>query len=398
MISWIDRLLQEDVQLFIAENEGKNLSELALSFKSPEGFPTQDALLQIELRSKAASKLPHWYDHPGTVFPSRISLEQCSSVHTAIYKQSIISGENLIDLTGGLGVDTYYLSRKFTSTDYVERDSILVEAATHNFSQLRSDSITCHCMVAEEFLNSFPNTADYFFIDPARRVAGKKTYFFEDTVPNIIELHSQLLDKAKGYLLKASPMLDIKQGLKSLSHVAEVHIVSVDNECKEVLFHVINKTKGTPKIIASNLRKDIWDSFEFNYEQEAEAEVDLNEPMQYIYEPNSAIIKAGAFKSIAKKYKLAKLHSNTHLYTSNERLAHFPGRTFYLHTIVSADKRSIARQLEGGKANLATRNFPMTVAELKKKWSIKDGGDQYLFATTLANNRKAILICEKLAQ
>lgn len=398
MIDWIARLLQADVQQFLTEHKDDNLAQLALSLRTSEGFPTQEALLQIELRRKAALKLPEWHDHPSIVYPSKLSLEQCSSIHTARYKQDIISGSRLIDLTGGMGVDTYYLSEKFQSTDYVEQDPRLADGAQHNFSQLGSSKINCYNTTAEEFLKTISGEVDYFFIDPARRAGGRKTYFLEDTFPNITVLHPMLLDKAKGYLLKASPMLDIKQGLKRLSHVQEVHIVSVDNECKEVLFHVASTAKDSPKIIAANCIKGSWEQFEFTYEIEAAIDVTVTEPLQYIYEPNSAIIKAGAFKSIAQKYELSKLHSNTHLYTSNERLASFPGRVFLLNKVIKADKKSIGRAINNSQANLASRNFPVSVADLKKKWSIRDGGSQYLFATTLADNRKTVLVCEKLSQ
>lgn len=398
MIDWVDRLLQADVQQFLTEHKDDNLAQLALSLRTSEDFPTQEALLQIELRRKAAQKLPEWYDQASIVYPSKLSLEQCSSIHTARYKQDIIAGSRLIDLTGGLGVDTYYLSEKFDSADYVEQDQRLVEGARHNFSQLGSSKINCYNTTAEEFLKTISGEVDYFFTDPARRAGGRKTYFLEDTFPNITVLHPMLLDKAKGYLLKASPMLDIKQGLKRLSHVQEVHIVSVDSECKEVLFHVASTAKDSPKIIAANCNKGGWKQFEFTYEIEAAIDVTITEPLQYIYEPNSAIIKAGAFKSIAQKYELSKLHTNTHLYTSNERLPSFPGRVFLLNKVIKADKKSIGRAINNSQANLASRNFPVSVAELKKKWSIRDGGSQYLFATTLADNRKAVLVCEKLSQ
>lgn len=398
MITWIDHLLQADVQQFIAENKDKNLSELALSFKAPAGFPVQEALLQIELRRRAAAKLPSWDNFHDIIYPSKLSLEQCSSMVTACYKQSIIRGAHLVDLTGGMGVDTYYLSEKFESTDYIEQDQRLSEAARHNFTVVCANSITCHNITSEEFLKTLDSPVDYFFVDPARRSGSRKTYFLEDTFPNIVALQTLLLEKAKGYLLKASPMLDIKQGLKSLSHVKAVHVVSVENECKEILFNVSNDTTGSPKIIASNYNKGDWELFEFNYEEEAATNVSLSEPMPFIYEPNSAIIKAGAFKSVAKYFQLRKLHANTHLYTSEVHVANFPGRVFQLIKSIDANKKVISETLNKGKANLATRNFPMSVAELKKKWGIKDGGDQYLFATTLLDNRKAVLVCEKLPQ
>ncbi len=398
MIGWIERLLQADVQQFIAKHKNNNLPELALSISSAAGFPIQDALLQIELKRKAAHKLPEWHDNPNIIYPTRLSLQQCSSIHAARYKQRIISGNHLVDLTGGLGVDTYYLSEKFELAEYVEQDSRLVEAAEHNFPQLGSNTIHCHNSTAEEFLKNFAGAVDYFFIDPARRAGTRKTYFLEDTYPNIIALHPVLLEKAKGYLLKASPMLDVKQGLKGLSHVKEVHIVSVDNECKEVLFYISNTAQGTPAIIAANHSKGSWGRFEFNYDLEAETAIEIGDPQAYIYEPNSAITKAGAFKSIAFKYQLPKLHPSTHLYTSDHLLPNFPGRVFQLRKVVGADKKTIGKEIKGCQANLATRNFPTSVAELKKKWSIRDGGDQYLFATTLANNNKAVLVCEKLSQ
>ena len=175
-------------------------------------------------------------------------------------------------------------------------------------------------------------------------------------------------------------------------------MVSVDNECKELLFHIHRRAPAQPKIIAANYHKGNWERFSFDFQQESEAIAPLAHPKEYIYEPNSAIIKSGAFKSIAQVYQLDKLHAHSHLYTSHQRLSSFPGRAFCLIKAVNADKNAIHQVLHSDKANLATRNFPMSVDVLKKKWRIKDGGDQYLFATTLSEGQKSVLICEKLPQ
>ncbi len=397
MINWIDRLLQKDVQEFISSNAEADLSKLALSAKVGPDFPLKEALLQIELNKKARNKLPEWSDYKTIVYPSRLSLEQCSSELAAKYKKNLISGESLVDLTGGLGVDSYYLAEKFDSVSYIEENTDLVATAKHNFQVLNANHISCTQGEAEKVLEGIKELVDCFYIDPARRSKGQKTYFLKDTFPNVTDLQSLMLDKAKRYLLKTSPMLDIKQALSELTNVAEVHVVAINGECKELLFKSANKFNEEPLIIASNWHKGEWQQLQFTYSEEANSTANISLPAKYLYELNAAIIKAGALKCVTDRYHLNKLHINSHLYSGNKLLQDFPGRVFKITGSLKADKKSIKKGLGNDQANLSVRNFPGTVDQLRKKWGLKEGGQHYLFATTLADDKKAVLVCKKLS-
>ncbi|MEM8895163.1 MAG: SAM-dependent methyltransferase [Bacteroidota bacterium] len=394
----IDRLLQKDVQEFIRHNAEADLSKLALTAKAGPDFPLKEALLQIDLNKKARNKLPEWSKHKAIIYPSKLSLEQCSSELAAKYKQNLISGVSLVDLTGGLGVDSYYLSEKFESVRYVEENADLVAAAKHNFRELGADHISCSQGEAEKVLQEIKEPIDYFYIDPARRSKGQKTYFLKDTFPNVVDLQGLMLDEANGYLLKTSPMLDIKLALSELVNVAEIHVVAINGECKELLFRSTSYPTDEPLITASNWQGGVWQKLQFTYSKEASTKSNISPPAKYLYEPNAAIIKAGALKVVADKYQLGKLHVNSHLYSGDERLNDFPGRAFQITATLKADKKSIKKGLGTDKANLTVRNFPGSVDQLRKKWGLKEGGQHYLFATTLADDRKVVLVCDKLSQ
>lgn len=392
----IEKVLDNEVQQLIKKHEQADLHKLALSLKPAKGVSVAELLQQINGIKKAREKLPEWYANEGLIWPRAISMEQCSSEITAKYKASLVSGDSLIDLTGGAGVDTYYFSRRFNQVDYVERDTDLYHIASHNHKALGAGLIRHHHEEAEQFLAQ-AEPVDVIYLDPARRDSSKKKVFLlEESQPDVITLLPSLLHKAEYVLIKTSPMLDVHYTLKSLKDVSAVHVVAVNNECKEVLYLLQRKCMNAPDIYTVNFSKKQTQTFKFNEEEEGSAEPTYSDLLNYLYEPNSAILKAGAFKSISSAYKLNKLHKHTHLYTSDHLIANFPGRVFKVNMVLNVDKKKVREHLPEGKANVAVRNFPLKPDVLKKKLGLTDGGTTYLFGFTGGKDIKRIALTEKV--
>lgn len=358
----------------------------------------------------AQQKVPTWYACQGILYPVRLSLEQCSSEDTARYKATLVQGNSLVDLTGGMGVDCSFLSQSFTHTTYVEQQEELCNLARHNFACL-GKNITVINAQCEDFLaEMWP--VDVIFIDPARRDnKGGKVALLGDCTPNLLEIGAMLLQKCHTLLIKLSPMIDIESVLKVFPTTQQVHIIAVKNECKEVLVCVKGEWRdekggafpagpstgsGTagkePCIICANLPL-YGKPFVFTRGAEATCMATYSQPLTYLYEPNAAILKAGGFKQIAQQFGVCKLHSNSHLYTSDTCITHFPGRIFAIERVTKVQRKEIA---DIDKANLSIRNFPGSVADLRKKLKLKDGGDVYVFATTLHDNSKVLIVGRKL--
>ena len=360
---------------------------------------------QTEGRKIIANKLPSWAENMSILFPVKISLEQCSSEATAIYKAGLVRGESLVDLTGGFGVDCSFLSKNFTSVDYVEQNEELCQIAEHNFAALGLN-IRVNNAESVSFLEDMPSV-DCIYIDPARRdVKGKKTADLSLCSPNLLEIRDTLLEKCNTLLIKLSPMFDISSALEVFPECKQVHVVSVKNECKELLLLVEGGFCGETEIVCVDLdelsrrvddRQGIMKleitSVASNLIKEKGEIISYSFPKSYLYEPNASIMKAGLFKTVANKYNVQKLHPSTHLYTSEELVPNFPGRSFEIKRVTKVQKKEI-QDIE--KANLSTRNFPGNVADLRKKLKLKDGGDTYIFACTLNDNSKVLIICNKL--
>ena len=350
---------------------------------------------QTEGRKIIANKLPSWAENMSILFPVKISLEQCSSEATAIYKAGLVRGESLVDLTGGFGVDCSFLSRNFTSVDYVEQNEELCQIAEHNFAALGLN-IRVNNAESVSFLEDMPSV-DCIYIDPARRdVKGKKTADLSLCSPNLLEIRDTLLEKCNTLLIKLSPMFDISSALEVFPECKQVHVVSVKNECKELLLLVNKGIKKGIEIICVDLTPHsslLTPNFIAEQSEEPVQNVTYSAPKGYLYEPNASIMKAGLFKTVANKYNVQKLHPSTHLYTSEELVPNFPGRSFEIKRVTKVQKKEI-QDIE--KANLSTRNFPGNVADLRKKLKLKDGGDTYIFACTLNDNSKVLIICNKL--
>ena len=387
----MDQLTQQ----FVEQHLSDDVHVLALK-TAPQGVDISTALQQISARQLLAKKVPTWAKNSQLHFPPHLSLEQCSSEETARYKASLVSGNKLVDLTGGMGVDCYFLSQQFQSTAYVEKLPHLVELAKHNFAIL-NPKVEVYNDDAEAFLKQMP-PVDVIYIDPARRdTKGQKTVSIHDCTPDVSLLQQNLLEKAHQVLIKLSPMLDISLALSDLQHVKSVHVVSVGNECKELLFLLERNYTDETTIYAVNLPQKNQTPFAFTFSQEKSLVIDYTtEPISYLYEPHAALLKAGAFKLITAQYEVKKLHINSHLYTSKELIGDFPGRTFKILNWAPFNKQ-IGKGLLAGmtQANMTVRNFPLSVNELRQKLRLKDGGDFYLFATTLADNQKVLILCEK---
>jgi len=388
---------------FVREHRFDDVRKLALLSSSPSysfnpsvsqsiNFPW--ALTQIQGRQFAENKIPSWFQSDKIIYPPHLALEQCSSEQTARYKAGLLSGTSFVDLTGGFGVDFAFISGQFQQSDYVEKQKELCEIAAVNFNELNLNSVRVIQADATEHLKKM-SPVDVVFIDPGRRLdSGKKVFRIEDLEPDLLQIQDFLLEKAGTVLIKLSPMLDISLALKQLKNVAEVRVVSLENECKELLFLLKKDYALEPLITCVNLsRKRNQSSVSFLLSQEREKQINYtSEVGQYIYEPNTSLLKAGFYKGLTDLYPLLKFHSDSHLYTSSQLISDFPGRVFRTETYTTFNKKELKKFLNGiEKASITVRNFPASVADLRRRIKIKEGGEIQLFATTLANG-KAVLI------
>ena len=392
-------IMNAETKQFIIENLNAEVLRLALQSGR---FPLVDmplAIRQIAGKQKIKSKVPLFYNTPDILFPIQLSLEQSSSESTAKYKSGLCEGNILVDLTGGFGVDCCFMSEHFQQVSYVERQPELCELARHNFKLLKKNHVQIIQSETEKYLSEM-DRVDWIFIDPARRSStGKKMVFLSDCEPDVSALSTQLLEKAKRVMIKLSPMMDISTAINDLPTTAEIHIISVENECKEVLLILEQNPPENIRVITINLGKNNEiQRFVYNLNEESASEVICTSKMnKYLYEPNSSVMKSGAFKLIANHFSVNKLHTNTHLYTSTKLLLEFPGRIFEVVKLWGNSKQELKELLLiHPKANISTRNYPLSVDELRKKLKIKDGGETYLFACTLANERKVIIECKKI--
>lgn len=398
--------LNEDTLRFIREHRRDDVRALALQARKYPSVNMPAAITQIAGWQAAKEKVPAWAQTEGILYPAHLSLEQCSSELTARYKAGIIqelegkaSAGTFTDLTGGFGIDCAFLSSCFRKATYVERQEPLCEIAAHNFPLLGLGHITvCHEDSVRYLQEMQP--ADWIFIDPARRDShGGKTVAISDCEPDVSALEELLLKKARHILVKLSPMLDLTLALKDLEHVQEACIVSAGNECKELLLVLGRGESPRPEDIpvrcinlagASSVQ-----SLTFTRRQEKDSACRLAPALQsYLYEPNASVLKAGAFRIVSHIYKVEKLHPNSHLYTSDQLIPDFPGRKFKITGHCSFNKKEVKEMIgTEKKANLTVRNFPASVAELRKRLKLAEGGETYLFATTLADEKKVLIGC-----
>jgi 16S rRNA G966 N2-methylase RsmD len=391
----IERIASNEVQEYIFAHEGVDEKNLILRSREILGVSTTLIAQQIAVRRKAAQKLPSFYRKKGIVYPPSLNWEQCSSEATANFKADIIfrelgNGElKVADLTGGFGIDSFFFSRKVGFLDFVEHDPNILKIARHNHILLGCSNIQYHPNNAEEFLSQYNSKFNLIYLDPSRRNShSRKVFRLADCEPNIYNLLPQLFEYAEFVLIKTSPLLDIQQGLNELSSVKKVIVVSVGNECKELLFLLQKRFSGEPIIETYNLDNlgNAKHFFSFSLDEEKNVISDFSEPQNYLYEPNASILKAGAFKTIGRKFGLQKLHVSTHFYTSNTPKDDFPGRIFRIDQVEFDPKTLLER-----KANVITRNYPLTAEELKKKLKLSDGGEKYVIGFSSLKKKHVIL-------
>ncbi len=392
--------LPEAARRYVAAHLHDDPAHLALQARRHPHLPVPELVRQIQARQKARGKLPTWADNQELIFPPALSVEQASSERTATYKAALVAGaDSLADLTGGFGADAAHFATVVDQVDYVERDAHLAAVVAYNLDQLGISNIATHTGDAAAFLKQSGQQFDWLYLDPARRdKKGGKAFKLADCEPDVPRLLPLLLRHAPRILLKTSPMLDIELAIQELKHVRRLWIVAVDNEVKEVLYELGEEPAVDPERLAVNLRRDgSQQEFRLNRAREARAVPRYAEAQQYLYEPNAAILKAGAFRSIGSAFELLKLQQHSHLYTSQDLRADFPGRIFKILATEKADGPTLKNHLgPEGRAHVTTRNFPESVADFRRRTGIREGGDIYLFATTDLRGRFVVLVCEKL--
>ena len=414
---------------FIREHAEADVRQLALQgTKNPE-VDLSFALDQIAGRQKAKTKLPSWAAIDGIVYPPHLSMEQCSSEQTARYKGCLVMDDgcwlndkktegsgtvSFVDLTGGFGVDFAFIASAINQhltpitqhLIYIERQAPLCAISSENFKLLGLNHIEVVCADGVEYLHQLDH-ADLIFLDPARRDDhGGRTYGIANCTPNVLELRDELLQKADRVMLKLSPMLDWRKAVDDLGNVSEVHIVSVDNECKELLLVISEKliVNRDIKVVCVNLLSNgSKEAFEFPYQK---SQISDTSPMtihyslltiHFLFEPNASIMKAGCFTLLEQRFGVSQLDKNSHLFVSDSDVSDFPGRRFIIEKTTSMNKRELKSALAGiERANITVRNFPMSVAELRKRLKLKEGGDLYLFATTIAGHQHQLFLCRKI--
>ena len=416
--------INEKTWNFVREHADEDVRKVALLGTKDQEVDLQMALQQIAGRQVARKKLPSWAGVEGIVYPPHLNMEQCSSEQTARYKGSLIGeGDSMADLTGGFGVDFYWMSQGFAHRYYVEQNEALCEIAAHNFALLGLKCSVCCCDTAT-YLAQMPHVS-MAFLDPARRNEhGGRTYGIEDCTPNVLELMPQLLEKADRVMLKLSPMLDWRKAVSDIERasafVHEVHIFSVDNECKELLLIVCKEPAENLRLVCvngdsifENIPKagikcsqggnESFPRWEYSFEDSGVANSFLFP--HFLYEPNASIMKAGCFAEVEKQFPVRQIAQNSHLFLSDVEIESFPGRKFQILAISSMNKQEMKHTFNEivnqkltsmESANIAVRNFPMTVDQLRKKLKLKDGGDTYIFATTMASGEHKLLICRKI--
>ena len=380
---------------FIRIHADEDVRQLAfLGKKNPE-VDMAYALDQIAGRQKARVKIPSWASIDGIVYPPHISMEQCSSEQTARYKARIAgNGEKIVDLTAGFGVDMAFMSAGFKQAVHVEMQPQLCAISSENYKCLGLNHIQVVCSDGVGYLHQMEH-ADLIFIDPARRDQhGARTYGIADCTPNVLEIIDEMLQKADRVMIKLSPMLDWQKTVADVGNVSQVHIVSVGNECKELLLEVKKGKDEKVKVFCVN------DDQVFSYEIGEPHPFTLSplHPFTFLYEPNASVMKAGCFQLIEQRFGVTQPDANSHLFLSEQQVDGFPGRGFVIERVSTMNKRELKEALAGiDKANVAVRNFPLSVADLRKRLKLKDGGDVYIFATTDAKKGHLVMVCRKIS-
>ena len=394
--------MNEATWRYICEHANDDVRQLALQGSRNEEVDMSMALQQIQGQQMARRKLPTWASISGILYPSHLSMEQCSSEQTSRYKAQVLCGlptkKRIVDLTGGFGVDFAFMSEAYVEAVYVEQQPELYSIATYNFSLLKlRPALKTLCADGMDYLHQMDH-ASLIFLDPARRNEyGGRTYGISDCTPNVLLILDELLSKGDHVMLKLSPMLDWRKAINDVGykHVEQVHIVSVGNECKELLLVLSAKGCPTPHIYCVNDGQT--ESFELSTQPSSLFSEGAAEVGHFLYEPNASLMKAGLFDELAERYGVTPIAKNSHLFTSEEKIAAFPGRIFQITSVSSMNKQELRTKIHPlQRANISVRNFPMSVADLRKRLKLSEGGSNYIFATTLTNGEHVLIVCQHL--
>ncbi|GFD82800.1 hypothetical protein KUL118_56620 [Tenacibaculum sp. KUL118] len=387
-------ILNTEVQDYINHNLTSNIEQLIFKGSPFEKISIQELANQIIAKQKSEKKLPTWFQTKNIYYPPKLSIEQTSSEITAEYKSKLINGESIIDITGGFGVDCYAFSKQFKNVMHCELNEKLSKIVSSNYKQMKVSNIETIATNGLKYLENTSEKFDCIYIDPSRRNEKKgKVFLLSDCIPNIPENLDFLFEKSNTILIKNSPILDITSTINELKFVKEIHVIAVNNEVKELLFLLKKDIKVPIEIKTCNILKNNYQFFNFSLKNKIKPEYSL--PLKYLYEPNAAILKSGGFNEVANQQKIGKLHQHSHLYTSENLVEDFPGRIFNINNVFTYNKKRIKKQITESKANITTRNFPKTVAQIRKETKLKDGGNTYLFFTTNLNNELIVIDCTK---
>lgn len=388
-----DFLIKNEIQQFIRDHEYADINTLLLNPPKLIQAWKKEIIAQLVARKKCKTKLPLWYQTPNIYYPPPLSVEQSSSTITAQHKGRLVKGSVLYDLTGGMGIDCMALAIHFDTSYYVEQNKDLCHRFSVNQELLGPGHINVQHQSAEEALAHI-KTSDVIYLDPARRnVDQKKIFQFDDCTPNIKPLLSELRKKSQSIMIKASPMIDLSKGLLDLGSVAEIHIISVRNECKEIVFMLNNESYTPPTLYCVNL-DSLHPPLQGNLTEEKSLSIEYCMPKNIILDPNTSILKAGLFKTIGHHYGLSKIAINTHFFTSEEKLKEFPGRQF--EVIGPLNKKNIKKLLPAGKANVITKNYPLSAGELKSRWGLTDGGNYFILGFRNQENEAQCWLTKKI--
>lgn len=432
--------INQETRDFIIRHANDDVRKVALSGKPAEGVDMQFALQQIAGRQTARTKLPSWYASGDVIFPPHISMEQCSSEQTAEYKAEVLLGIlsnpfavyhdakkcHFIDFTGGFGVDFSYMAKPFGSATYIERQEHLCEIARHNLPLLGLDNAEVVCTDSIEAMRNVSCLAKgkplVVFMDPARRdTNGQRTYAISDCTPDVTSCIDDLLRQTEVVMIKLSPMLDWHSAVRELNNAAqshdavrEIHIVSVGNECKELLLVLSDKysyplslhcVNDAEKFVVHGINekemaeKTAADGVVQPDDDDDSEELQCSESVfeaQFLFVPNASVMKAGCFGLLESTFPVSQVSPNSHLFFADGMVKGFPGRAFRVRTVTTMNRKELRKALDGiAKANIATRNFPISPENLRRKLKLKDGGETYIFATTTADNDHVLFVCDK---
>ena len=391
----IDVLIDTKIQEFINKNLNINIEEFILKKNIFNDINNVDIAKQIESKNIAKEKLPIWFNTKNIVYPKKLNLAQSTSQKVAEYKSTLFNGTTCADITGGFGVDTYFLSKSFNKVFYFEIDIELATIAKHNFKVLEAENIIAFAKNGSESLDEVNDNLQMIYIDPSRRNKSKgKVFLLEDCQPNLIEKLPYYFKYANKVVAKLSPMIDLQTITNTLPYCKQIWLIALHNELKEVLVEMQKNHKLQSIITAVNIEESTNQTHTFTNNQ-IKIKANYSLPKKYLYEPNVALLKSGRFEEIATSFSVNKLNVNTHLYTSDV-LRDFHGRRFLIQQVIPFKKQFVKEHLYNKQINVSIRNFPLKPEEIKSKYKIKDGGSVYAFFITNMLNEKIVLLCQKI--